>query len=84
LRIPNAALRFKPDRAWLARERREAPEPARSVDERIAWLLRAGRAEPVRVHVGISDGVSTELLQGDVHAGDRAILEAISDVKSAS
>jgi HlyD family secretion protein len=83
LRVPNAALRFKPDRATLALLEREAPREPSATDERVLWLLRDGRAEPVRVRVGISDGVSTEVLAGDVHAGDRAVVEANGDAKPA-
>jgi HlyD family secretion protein len=84
LRVPNAALRFKPDRATLALLKREAPRDPTTPDERIVWLLRAGGAEPVRVHIGISDGTSTEVLTGDVRAGDRAVVEASGDTKPAA
>jgi HlyD family secretion protein len=84
LRIANAALRFKPDRALQAQLPREPAQAAGGLDQRVAWLLRAGRAEPVRVRVGISDGVSTEVLAGDVRRGDRAIVEAETDAKSGS
>jgi HlyD family secretion protein len=84
VRIANAALRFKPDRATLAALKRAAPAAPTNADERWAWLLRAGRGEPVRVRVGISDGILTELLTDNVHPGDRAIVEANGDAKPAS
>jgi HlyD family secretion protein len=84
LRVPNAALRFKPDRATLALLEREAPREPSAPDERIVWLLRAGRAEPVRVRAGISDGAVTEILGGDVRADDVVVVEANGDAKPAT
>jgi HlyD family secretion protein len=45
-------------------------------DERTLWVLRTGRAVPLAVRIGITDGTSTEIVEGDVHAGDRVIVEA--------
>jgi HlyD family secretion protein len=84
LRIANAALRFKPDRALQTQLPREPVQAAGGPDQRVAWLLRAGRAEPVRVRVGISDGVWTEVLAGDVRPGDRAVVEVENDAKPGS
>jgi HlyD family secretion protein len=84
LRIPNGALRFKPDAATVLAMTGAAPSASPgatrlAVDERVVWLLRAGRAAPERVRVGISDGTATEIREGDVRAGDAAVTEVVVD-----
>jgi HlyD family secretion protein len=83
LRIPNAALRFRPDPVTLPQLAKRAPAAARG-DERTLWLLRSGEAVAVSVHVGISDGNTTELTAGAVSPGDRAIIEAGVDAAKRS
>jgi HlyD family secretion protein len=62
LRVPGAALRFRP--AGLA------PDRSRSV----AWVLRDGRLQGVPVVTGLSDGTLTEIVEGDLHEDDRVIV----------
>ncbi len=45
-------------------------------NERTLYALRGGRAEPLDVKTGLSDGTSTELVAGDLKEGDQVILEA--------
>ncbi len=84
VRIPNAALRFKPDgamvAAMLAGQGLEAASQSgekASPDGRIVWLLRGGRVSPHPVRIGIGDGMLTEVAGGDAHAGDVAVAEAL-------
>ncbi len=85
VRLPSAALRFKPDAATVVAmtSARPAPGPPLSADQRTAWLLRGGVAVPVVVRIGISDGSSIEVLDGDVHQGDRTVVEANVDPSAA-
>ena len=39
-------------------------------------MLRAGRPEMVPIRVGLSDGTTTEVLEGDLHEGDALIVDA--------
>ena len=78
LRVPNAALRFKPDAAALA-VMTDAGVPASRRNERTLWILREGGAVPIAVRAGITDGTSTEVVGGDIRAGDRAVVEASVD-----
>jgi len=77
LRIPQAALRFKPDHdtlsAMLGADLREMPENHGT--RRTVWLLRAGKAVPVEINVGVNDGSNAEVLSGQIRAGERAIVE---------
>jgi HlyD family secretion protein len=72
LRVENAALRFRPPPEVLGQT---APAPQ---GRKLVWLLREGKPVPVVIKPGVSDGTTTEVLEGDVQAADRAITEAVS------
>ncbi|HEY4117811.1 MAG TPA: efflux RND transporter periplasmic adaptor subunit [Byssovorax sp.] len=83
LRIPNAALRFKPDPATVQGMRgrpgstvAQAGGEGLHADERVVWVEAAGRAEPRVVVIGISDGRSTEVVSGPLAAAERVVTEA--------
>jgi HlyD family secretion protein len=83
LRVPNAAIRFKPDPATLAAMQsstdKPAPRGANGVlrsDERLVWVRRGTTAEQLTLRAGISDGSSTEVLAGDLREGDQVVIEA--------
>lgn len=78
LRLPNTALRFKPDETThRAMTGDGAPAPASlASDERAVWVLRAERPQRVEVRVGVNDGTNTEIVSGDLREGDRVIVEA--------
>jgi len=78
-RVPAAALRFRPDPETSAAMSTVAPPVPSRPDQRTLWLLRAGHARAVLVRVGISDGTMTEVVEGDVHPGDLAIVQAGMD-----
>lgn len=61
---PTAALRFVPT---------GYDAPTSAGNERTAWLLRNGDPMPVPVTVGASDGRYTEVVGGDLRAGDMVI-----------
>jgi HlyD family secretion protein len=82
LRVPTAALRFRPpEKVRRQPKRRSAAKkhpggkgrPARSPG-RLIWILRAGAPVPARVETGISDGSHSEVLEGDLREGDRVIV----------
>lgn len=86
LAIPNAALRYAPPAAKQSRgfsitqfflprmprtERATRPE---AVDgKRDVWVLREGKPVAVSVRTGVTDGVNTEVLDGDITAEDAVI-----------
>ncbi len=41
------------------------------------WVMHGGTPQGVAVHVGLSDGTVTELVDGDVHEGDEVALEVL-------
>lgn len=86
LRVPNGALRFKPQlpaEALQAAYERQGIDTARlaagsghSADTAIVWTLRGGDIEPVQVSLGITDHVYTAVLQvlkGELKDGDEVI-----------
>jgi HlyD family secretion protein len=86
LRVPNGALRFRPEADVLTRLQAgpaaghgqvaaSAPAPLPK-GTRAVWVQRGeGRAERVDVRVGVTDGTRTEVLEGLVE-GDVVVLDA--------
>lgn len=75
LKLPNEALRFRPVQAdgtpvkLEVRGREEGP----GIPGRI-WRLKEGKPEPINVRLGVSDGKATEMLKGELQAGQEIIL----------
>ncbi len=76
VKIPNAALRFRPPISWMGKP---AVPPAPASDHKTVWILRAAAPVAVSVRTGVSDGSFSELLEGDLKVGDALITEAISN-----
>jgi HlyD family secretion protein len=108
LRVPNAALRFRPSPELLAQRRGgeggAAPDagggrpadgapPAngggrraqggtpggagpREPDRRTVWVLREAAPTPVRIRTGVSDGTTTEIVEGELREGDAVVTDA--------
>jgi HlyD family secretion protein len=91
LRVPNAALRFRPPPEWTAAA---APAPAadggtsgdrphrRRPDAnapRAVWVLRGDKPEAVTVKLGLTDGSFTELKEGELAEGDVLVTELVTD-----
>jgi HlyD family secretion protein len=45
-------------------------------DKRTVWVLRDGRPQMVSLRIGMSDGSTTEVVEGELHEGDTLILDA--------
>ena len=77
LRLPNAAVRFKPDtRTLTVMSRGTKPRAALKPNERTLWVMRGETAGPETSRIGLSDGSETEVLAGQVRTGDRVVVEA--------
>ena len=48
----------------------------RSSKERFLWVLEDGRIRPLKVTVGLNDGVSTEIVSGDLWEGMEVVTGA--------
>ena len=90
LRVPNAALRFRPPpglaefsggagRPGGRGNAAGAAPPPRAVetpDRRTLWVMREDKPAPVRVKTGISDGAFTEVVEGALEAGEAVVTDA--------
>jgi HlyD family secretion protein len=71
LRVPNAALRYRPADA-------PAPAKGRAAASQV-WVLDANnKAHAVTVKSGITDGTYTEITGGGLNAGDSVVLAALN------
>ncbi len=66
LRVPDQALRYTPGAAA------NVPAAPPAGHERV-WVLRNGEPVSVIITTGVDDGNFTEIVQGDLHAGDLVI-----------
>ncbi|HSS38733.1 MAG TPA: efflux RND transporter periplasmic adaptor subunit, partial [Polyangia bacterium] len=53
-------------------------------DKRSVWVLRGGRPQAVPIRIGMSDGSTTEVVEGDLHEGDSLILDASTSETAAA
>lgn len=77
LSIANAAFRYTPDAALVAPEFRgelEKIQNNRQGTTRTVWVAnKEGLLCPVRIEVGLNDGVSTEIVSGELSEGDQVV-----------
>jgi HlyD family secretion protein len=71
LKVPTAALRFRPPAA-LAQS-----QPLLADGERLVWAMRDGRPQPVRVRTGLVEGPITEVVEGAVSPGDALVVDVV-------
>ncbi|OIQ87897.1 macrolide export protein MacA [mine drainage metagenome] len=64
LRVPDQALRFSPAGAAARAEGRQTR----------VWVLRDGRPAPATIKTGLDDDTYTEVVAGEIKAGDRVIV----------
>lgn len=73
LTVPNAALRFRPD---------NQPAPRKAASP-VVWKVNAGQLVPVTLQPGLTDGIKTEVVSGDLKEGDVIAVAAATGSKSA-
>lgn len=71
LRVPNAALRYSPERESIF-----APAPVSGVEQtsRTVWVLRDGQATPIDIVAGPTDGTFTAVQSGSIAEGEAVIV----------
>ncbi len=95
LKISNAALRFRPADAPPASAAKSGGRAnggggrggrgQSNANSQVLWLLgQNGKPQAVPVALGISDGVSTEIVSGNVRQGDPVIVAALGKKERAS
>jgi HlyD family secretion protein len=76
-RGPTATVALAPGQLWNPAEKLRFPEPREisRVRPAIVWVLNAQKKpEPRRILLGITDGVYTEVISGEVKEGDLVII----------
>ncbi|HCX14250.1 MAG TPA: efflux RND transporter periplasmic adaptor subunit [Rhodospirillaceae bacterium] len=86
LSVPNAALRFNPSVAQNKGRPRGPPwarfmdEPrlppidkSKKADDHEVWIIQDGGPQKVGVTIGISDGLRTEIISGNIKMGDLVV-----------
>jgi len=73
IKLPNAALRYNPEKTPGS----DVPPKAEKADTTKIWILKNGKAAPVPVTLGLSDGSYTEVVTGALKLGDEVIIEKI-------
>ena len=86
VKIPNAALRFHPvDLKPAGTVHAASGRKNRQDGGTTVWTLgQDGKPKPVRVKLGISDGVYTAVQSGDLKAGDQVITGSLMKAASTS
>jgi HlyD family secretion protein len=74
LRVPNSALRFKPEQ--------DADTEQKKPQSTQVYLVQDGEPKAVAVNTGISDGNYTEITGGDLREGDRVITRSSTQTKA--
>jgi len=77
LRVPNMALRFRPEsetaKADAPQRRRPSAGGGASRDGHRVWIVTAEGLRPLRVRTGITDGTLTEITGGELEEGQKVI-----------
>jgi HlyD family secretion protein len=74
LRVPTAALRYKPSDE-------KSPPPIRQPNQSLLYRLENKLPAPINVTTGITDGNFTEVISGDLKEGDALIISDASSQK---
>ena len=72
LRVPNAALRFKPTTTAKNGAKNNAPKAAKGTG---VWILEDKKLKQVKITTGISDGNYTEVKEGSINEGQQIITD---------
>jgi len=78
LRIPNAALRFKPTET---KGKKETTGLKQEIKGTKVWILDNGKPRPVGVTIGFSDGNYTEIMEGNLQPGQEIITDNLNSKK---
>jgi HlyD family secretion protein len=80
LKIPNAALRFRPpERAAEANQKKSGSRRQASRGQTVWVVGEDGKPKAVQVTLGITDGVMSEVTGGDLKEGQQAIVGTVSE-----
>jgi len=89
LKIPNAALNFKPktdgdDEEKKPEEKKPKNKDKDSEKKSTIYLLKGEQLVPVKIVTGITDNMVTEVVSGDLQEGELIVTKEIKDRKASS
>jgi len=89
LKVPNAALRFRPPDQPAAKSARKGGAKGaghRAGTGQVVWVLdlNSRNPRPVTIQTGLSDGTYTEVTGGDLEPGDQVVVAAFSKKETGS
>lgn len=73
LKVPNSALRFRPKEPGNGKPRGATEDRKPATGARAVHVVRAGKPVRVPVTTGLTDGKFTQVVTGDLKAGDEVI-----------
>jgi HlyD family secretion protein len=80
LKIPNAALRFRPPDSTPAPSQRSSGSRHQVARGQTVWVVGDdGKPKAVQVTLGISDGMMSEVTTGDLQEGQDVIVGMVSE-----
>jgi HlyD family secretion protein len=80
LRVPNPALRFKPvdDKPGpVVKPVPQSQQKGPQTQQTVYVLNSVGKPEPRKIQVGLSDGLYTEVISGDLQEGEAVVLQEV-------
>jgi len=77
LLVPNTALRFKPVDAAPKNGKPRSKEERKKALGGTVYVLANDKLKPVRIGTGITDNKFTEVVSGDLKAGDQVVTEEV-------
>jgi HlyD family secretion protein len=84
LRVPNAALRWRPQFEHVVAEDRPAYTRLARDDRSVVWVAQKGLVRMVRVKTGLTDGTQTEIVEGDLEEGAKVVTGELFDLHGSS
>ncbi len=81
LRLPSAALRFKPTLPQAKNGASVDRTKLKSLKGPMVWILDDKKPKPVKVTIGITDGSYTELMTGNLTKGQPVIVDSVGAAK---
>lgn len=75
LRVPNAALRFKPAEVG---EKGVSAKELQDIKGTKVWVLENNQPKPVGVTLGLSDGNFSEIVKGDLRTGQEIVTDSLN------
>ncbi len=70
---PAAALRYMPDEALVQESQLDLYQERLARKARLVWTLRDGKLFAIKVKTGLSNGLLTEIVEGDIQPGDKLV-----------